>query len=47
MDRFVTALVANEKGEFFDLDGYAAVGMAGSRVVPLTAETTMNMPFGS
>jgi pyruvate-formate lyase-activating enzyme len=47
MDRFVTALVANEKGEFFELDGYAAVGMAGSRLVPLTAESTINMPFGS
>ncbi len=44
--KFVTAVVSNEAGKIFDLDGYAAVGMAGSSLVPLTVDGTMNMPFG-
>jgi pyruvate-formate lyase-activating enzyme len=44
--KFVTAVVSNKTGEIFDLDGYAAVGMAGSSLVPLTLDDTMNMPFG-
>jgi pyruvate-formate lyase-activating enzyme len=44
--KFITAVVANTDGEIFDLDGYAAVGMAGSDRVPLTMENTINMPFG-
>ena len=44
--KFVTAMVSNKAGEIFDLDGYAAVGMAGSSLVPLTLDDTMNMPFG-
>jgi hypothetical protein len=28
-DKLATAVVANHKGEIFDLAGYAAVGMAG------------------
>ena len=44
---FITAVVSNQAGEVFDLDGYAAVGMAGSTLVPLTLDDTMNMPFGS
>jgi len=43
----VTALVANAAGEIFELEGYAAVGMAGVRQIPLTLENTRNMPFGS
>jgi molybdenum cofactor biosynthesis enzyme MoaA len=43
----VTALVANSVGEIFELDGYAAVGMAGTIRVPLTLDHTRNMPFGS
>jgi pyruvate-formate lyase-activating enzyme len=43
----VTALVANAAGEIFELDGYAAVGMAGATRVPLTRSHTRNMPFGS
>ncbi len=43
----VTALVANSAGEIFELDGYAAVGMAGTTQVPLTLDHTRNMPFGS
>ncbi|MDY6837309.1 MAG: radical SAM protein [Thermodesulfobacteriota bacterium] len=44
--QFIKALVANREGEFFDLDHYAAVGMAGSTLVPLTEMDTINMPFG-
>lgn len=44
--KFVTAIVSNKAGEIFDLDGYAAVGMAGSSMVPLTLGDTTNMPFG-
>ena len=43
---FVTAVVANSAGEIFDLNGYAAVGMAGPSLVPLTLDETINMPFG-
>ncbi len=43
---FVTAVVANNAGEIFDLNGYAAVGMAGPSLVPLTLDETINMPFG-
>jgi len=43
----VTALVANSAGEIFELEGYAAVGMAGSTRVPLTLNQTRSMPFGS
>jgi pyruvate-formate lyase-activating enzyme len=44
--QFVKAVVANEKGEFFELDDYAAVGMAGSQLVPLVRSNTINMPYG-
>jgi hypothetical protein len=30
----LTALVASEAGEIFELDGYAAVGMAGAKLAP-------------
>jgi len=43
----ITAVVANSKGEIFELEGYGAVGMAGSALTPLTTEDTINMPFGS
>ncbi len=43
----LTALVANQDGEIFELEGYAAVGMAGPRLEPLTKEQTCNMPYGS
>jgi pyruvate-formate lyase-activating enzyme len=45
--KFITAVVSNTVGEIFDLDGYAAMGMAGPSLVPLTPDDTMNMPFGS
>ena len=43
----MTALVANAAGEIFELDGYAAVGMAGEARVPLTLKNTRDMPSGS
>ncbi len=43
---FVTAVVANNGGEIFDLHGYAAAGMAGSSLIPLTLDDTIHMPFG-
>lgn len=39
-------MVADKNGEIFDLDGYGAVGMAGSSLVPLTFDHTIHMPFG-
>jgi pyruvate-formate lyase-activating enzyme len=44
---WVTALVADRSGEIFELDGYAAVGMAGSDLEPLTRGETLVMPHGS
>ncbi len=41
------ALVANESGEIFDLDGYAAVGADGSERLGLTIANTIDMPHGS
>ena len=46
-EALLTALVANGAGEIFELDGYAAVGMADSLLVPLTADQTRNLPHGS
>ena len=43
---FVKAVVSNKDGEIFDLQGYAAVGMAGYSLVPLTLDETIDMPFG-
>jgi pyruvate-formate lyase-activating enzyme len=45
-NKFVTAVVSNKAGEIFDLDGYAAVGMAASALVPLTLDDTIQIPFG-
>ena len=44
--KFVTAVVSNKAGEIFDLDGYEALGMAGSSLVPLTLNNTIQIPFG-
>ncbi len=46
-NQYLTAVVANELGEIFDLEGYAAVGMAGDSLAPLTISETVRMPFGS
>lgn len=43
----ITALVANQAGEIIELDGYAAVGMAGSSLEPLSLGQTRTMPNGS
>ncbi len=42
----ITAVVANQDGEIFELEGYAAVGMAGSSLALLTQKQTVNMPYG-
>jgi pyruvate-formate lyase-activating enzyme len=43
----LNALVANADGEIFELEGYAASGMAGDTRIPLTLENTCNIPYGS
>ena len=43
----LTALVANQAGEIFELDGYAAVGMAGHVLETLSEGQTCDMPYGS
>jgi len=43
---FVTALVADRKGKIFELEGYAAVGMASDDFTPLSTGNTINMPYG-
>ncbi len=43
---FLTGVVANQEGKIFDLEGYAAVGMAGPSLVPLALDDTIDMPFG-
>ena len=37
---YLTALVANADGEILDLEGYAAVGMDGPILAPLTTRMT-------
>ena len=43
----LAAVVANAKGEIFDLDGFAAVGEAGRRRSLLTTADTIDLPHGS
>ena len=43
----LTAVVANEKGEIFDLEGYAAVGADGAQFTSLTSANTIELPHGS
>jgi hypothetical protein len=43
----LTAVVANQAGEIFELEGYTAVGMEGSLLLPLKAANTCKMPYGS
>jgi len=45
--QWLTAVVANPEGEIFELEGYAAVGMSGTVLKPLTMGGTLRMPFGS
>jgi pyruvate-formate lyase-activating enzyme len=43
----LTALVADQAGQIFDLEGYAAVGLAGSQSTPLATGHTIALPYGS
>ena len=43
----VTAIVANQGGKIFELEGYAAVGMARESLVPLLMDKTINLPHGA
>ncbi len=43
---FITALAATASGKIFEMEGYGAVGMAGSYLVPLTTKNTIPMPYG-
>jgi len=43
----ITAVVANAGGEIFDLEGYAAVGMAGRLFGILTEDETLEIPHGT
>ena len=43
----LTALVANGQGDIFELNGYVAVGKAGSSLVALRTDQTIPMPHGS
>ena len=44
---YITGVVANPGGEIFELDGYAAVGMAHGTLTPLTSQQTAGLPHGS
>jgi len=43
----LTAVVADQAGEIFELEGYAAVGMGGALFTTLQAANTHKMPYGS
>jgi pyruvate-formate lyase-activating enzyme len=43
----VAAVVANSQGEIFELDEYAAVGMAGVSQTPISEKQTIRIPYGS
>ena len=45
--KWITAVVANDRGEIFDLAGYAAVGADGPVRDCLTVDCTCPLPFGS
>ncbi len=44
---YLTAVAANQKGEIFELEGFAAVGMASSVLFPLSVYNTITLPYGS
>ena len=44
---FLTALGANEKGEIFEIEGYAALGMAGPVKLPIREKETVKVPLGT
>ena len=43
----VTALVADVRGEIFELEGYGALGMSDGAYHPLEAGKTLDLPHGS
>ncbi len=43
----LNAVVANERGDIVDLEGFAAVGADGTEHAPLTAANTIELPHGS
>ena len=43
----LVGVVANEQGEIFDLDGFAAVGADGQLLSPMTTGDTIKLPYGS
>jgi len=43
---YITALVADHHGNIFELEGYAAVGMAGRTFMPMRSNETTRMPYG-
>ena len=45
--QILTAVVAGENGDIFELDGYGAAGMAGEQFHILTKSGTCDMPHGS
>ncbi|WP_020588312.1 radical SAM protein [Desulfobacter curvatus] len=45
--QMLTAVVADEHGNIFELDGYAAAGMSGNQFFILTKSGTCPMPHGS
>ncbi len=45
--QILTAVVAAENGEIFELEGYGAAGMSGDTLTILTKMTTCDMPHGS
>jgi len=45
--QILTAVVAAENGEIFELDGYGAAGMSGDQFHILTKTTSCDMPHGS
>ncbi len=44
---FLKAVVANQSGEIYELDGYATVGMAVGEFLPIPVTETIPMPHGS
>ncbi len=46
-DTVLAPVVANEKGEIFDLQGYGAAAMQGENPVLLTDKQTIPIPYGS
>ena len=42
----MTAVVADVRGDIFDLKGYAAVGMEGALLTPLKAKDVLETPHG-